>query len=61
MVLKIMRTWKDIIDKYLEQSQDISEIETNGTTSLFIKDKGKRVELQDSLKMKWITLRKQKN
>ena len=45
MVLKIMRTWKDIIDKYLEQSQDISEIETNGTTSLFIKDKGKRVEL----------------
>lgn len=38
-------TWKTLLHVLLEENRDITEIETNGTTSLFIKKRGKRIEL----------------
>lgn len=38
-------TWKDIIRNLLETMDNVTEIETNGTTSLFYKQAGKRKEV----------------
>lgn len=39
--------WKEIINKYLEVDPQVSEIETNGTLSLFLVKKGKRIEMEN--------------
>lgn len=39
--------WKNIIQKYLNEDSEVSELESNGTTSLFLKKEGKRVEIKD--------------
>lgn len=45
-------TWNEIIEELLESSRNITEIETNGTTSLFIKEDGQRKELRLAFKDK---------
>lgn len=40
-------TWHGLIHELLEEKRTVTEIETNGTTSLFIKDKGQRKEIKD--------------
>lgn len=37
--------WNQIITKYLENDNSVSEIETNGGTSLFVRKNGKRIEI----------------
>lgn len=39
--------WQGFINEYLRDNEDVTEIETNGTTSAFIKKAGKRVELEN--------------
>lgn len=40
-------TWHGLIHELLEERRTVTEIETNGTTSLFIKEKGQRKEIKD--------------
>lgn len=44
------QTWDFILHYLLEEIRDITEIETNGTTSLFIKQRGKRIEIENVFK-----------
>lgn len=37
--------WEEIINSYLIEDPNISEIQTNGTSSLFVRKNGKRVEV----------------
>lgn len=43
-------TWEEIIDTLMEKVDTITEIHTNGTTSLFIKESGVTRELKDVFK-----------
>lgn len=41
------RIWDEIIQKFLVNDDDVSELETNGTLSVFIRKKGKRIEIKN--------------
>ena len=40
-----MRKWEQIIQAYLIDDNSISELETNGTSSVFVRQKGIRIEI----------------
>lgn len=42
----VSEKWKTIIQKFLVEDENISELETNGTYSLFVRRKGIREEIQ---------------
>ena len=42
-----MSKWEQIIQSYLIDNDAISELETNGTSSVFVRQKGIRIEIPD--------------
>lgn len=44
-MLNTSTIWNKIIEKYLEDDTSISELETNGDLSVFVRKKGKRIEI----------------
>ena len=41
------KIWEEIIQTYLIDNDDVSELETNGTLSVFVRKKGKRIEIKN--------------